>query len=65
MGHRVADDVEPLAAAEAVHPEFVVRPLGIVAIEQIVSPLSVGNLLRSGGACDASFTAEFKFDMVS
>ena len=65
MGHRVADGVEPLSAAKAVHPEFMVRPLGIVAIEQIVSPLSVANLLRPGGACDASFTTEFKFDMVS
>src|SRR5258708_25202855 len=46
--HRIARDIEPAAAAEAVEPALAMQPLRIAAIVEIFRPVAIGRRCRIG-----------------
>jgi hypothetical protein len=65
MGAGVPHHRKPLAATVAVDPEFFVKALYIVPVEQVIGPFRVAELFRSRRSGDAVFATEVKLDLVS
>jgi hypothetical protein len=65
MRNRVTRYIEPLAAAVAVHPAFIVHTLGIYPVKQVIRPLGIRTVFRLFRAIYVTFSAELELDLVT
>src|SRR5690625_5161386 len=65
VGHGVANRVKPFTTPTVVDPAFGKVTFGVVAVEQVFGPFSIGQGVRIFGVGDVRFSAIAKFGFVA